>query len=63
MAEYEDIRKQLRGKSITCSCGSTSKIDKFGYYEHSGGLEAIGGSRYWLYWECPFCGYAWSWKN
>lgn len=61
--ELGETIESLQGKSFMClgTCGKSKVIASLLAYPHDGGLEDKDGEKWWLYYECPTCGYQSSW--
>ena len=48
-----------------CTCGHTFTLTKFSFlgYEHEGGLADDKGNKWWVFFECGYCNYQWSWHK
>jgi hypothetical protein len=59
--EIGKIIEELKDKKIRCSCGRNFIIGSWFAYDHDGGVADKDGNKHWLYHECPYCNYQWSW--
>ena len=57
--EIAEFIKKYKGKTIRCfgTCDKDRVMNIFVGYEHDDGLADKDGKRFWVYFECPKCGY------
>jgi hypothetical protein len=57
--EIAAFLKTFTGKEIVCFgvCGKIRLMEGFKGYEHTEGLADATGKRWWVFFECPQCGY------
>lgn len=61
--EVAEVIKKLVGKSFVCSCEKEIFANGWLGYQHEGGLADKDGKKWWIYIECPYCEYCWSWHK
>ena len=61
--EIAEVMKNLVGESFICSCKKEIFVNGWLGYPHEGGLADKDGKTWWIYIECPYCLYQWSWHK
>ena len=57
--EVVSFIEEWEGDALNCfgPCKKDQYLNEFYGYEHSGGLKDSSGKRWWVYFQCPECGY------
>lgn len=61
--EIADALRELRGVYFECFGHEIEASGPFYGYPHNRGVPDENGNKYWVFLECPECGYHWSWHK
>lgn len=61
--EVADVITKLEGHEFNCWCNHKFIVFHFMGYKHEGGLADADGVKWWVYIQCPYCNFVWSWNK